>query len=82
MLFLPHFLVFVIDLELSSPLGWRTTTEEQWHSMWPYMGPDVSAQCLSVCGIRWDLPQSTGAESLSTIHQRSWEPGEVPGAES
>lgn len=48
MLFLPHFLIFVMDLELSGPLGWRTTTEEQWHSIWPYMGPDVSAQCLSV----------------------------------
>lgn len=62
------------------PLGWRTTTEEQWHSIWPYMGPDVSAQCLSVW---WDLPQSTeGAEPPSTIHQRSWEPREVPVAES
>lgn len=48
MLFLPHFLIFVIDLELSGPLGWKTTTEEQRHSIWPYMGPDVSAQCLSV----------------------------------
>lgn len=62
------------------PLGWRTTTEEQWHSIWPYMGPDVSAQCLSVW---WDLTQSTeGAEPPSTIHQRSWEPREVPVAES